>query len=104
MLITTNITVGSGNFLYDEAGAAAQVLAALGGNSANDESEAAISEVTLLFAVSVILEEDDRWQYTAAEAATQVLAALGGNPTTDTCQLTVRMPTASGEAGVSGGE
>lgn len=100
MQISTLITVGSGNFAGDADWAAAQVLAALGGNPANDTSTARVDEVTLSFSVSVTLESGDNMPYTAEQAADQVMAALGGNPTTDKAYIAMSMPLQAGTAGV----
>jgi hypothetical protein len=97
--ITTNIRTSDPNYPYTEEQAAAQVLAALGGDP-TDTSTANVIHVTTEFATSVQLEEGDRMQYTADEAATQVLAALAGNPTTDHCTVSITMPFQQGEAGV----
>jgi hypothetical protein len=97
--ISTLIHTNDPNYPYTETQAAAQALAALGGDP-TDTSTAEINHVTLEIAVHVELEDGDRMQYTAAEAATQVLAALAGNPTTDTCIVVTVMPMVEGQAGV----
>jgi hypothetical protein len=103
MQITTTIQTSDPNYPYTPAQAAAQVLAALGGNPANDTSTARISKFTTLFTVNVTLEDDDNMPYTAEQAADQALAALAGNPTKDSCTVSMTMAMATGQAGVPPG-
>jgi hypothetical protein len=98
--ISTLIEVAGDSYPGDEEWAAAQVLAALGGNPADDESTARITFHELRITTNVELESDDNMPYTPDGAATQVLAALGGNPTTDHATVAMSMQTAFGEAGV----
>ena len=100
MKITTTITTSDPNYPYNPTQAASQVLAALGGNPANDTSTARVQKVASLFTVNVTLEDDDNMAYTAKQAADQCLAALAGNPTKDTCVVTMVMEMVSGQAGV----
>ena len=100
MRINTTIEVAGDTYPGDEAWAASQVLAALGGNPANDTSTAVINYHKLRFNVQVQLEQDDNMAYTAEQAADQVMAALGGNPTTDYAYVYITMTGAGGEAGV----
>lgn len=100
MRVTTQIEVAGPTYPYTEEQAAAQVLAALGGNPANDTSEAMITHHALRITANIAVEADDALQYTPDQAATQILAALAGNPTTDYCVAVVLMQTSQGEAGV----
>jgi hypothetical protein len=101
VLITTQVHTSDPNYPYDDAGAAAQVLAALGGNPADDTSTARVQKVTSQFIVNVQLDESDNMPYTAEQAADQALAALAGNPTKDTCLVSITLPMATGQAGVA---
>jgi hypothetical protein len=100
VLITTQIHTSDPNYPYDDAGAASQVLAALGGNPTDDTSTARVQKLATAFIVNVELDATDNMPYTAEQAADQCLAALGGNPTTDTCTVVMTMPAAHGQAGV----
>lgn len=101
MKISTLIEVAGTTYPYTPEQAAAQVLAALGGNAANDTSTARITFHKLDITTNVELEPDDNMPYTPDAAATQVLAALAGNPTTDHATVSMTMPNAYGNAGVT---
>jgi hypothetical protein len=98
--ITTTVQTTDPNYPYDDAAAATQVLAALGGNPTNDTSTATIKKLTTHIIANVELDETDSMAYTVDQAADQVLAALAGNPTTDTCIVVMVMPMVQGQAGV----
>jgi hypothetical protein len=100
VLIVTQVHTSDPNYPYDDAAAASQVLAALGGNPTDDTSTARVQKLTTTFLVNVQLDETDNMAYTVDQAADQCLAALGGNPTTDTCHVIMTMPAVSGQAGV----
>jgi pyruvate/2-oxoglutarate dehydrogenase complex dihydrolipoamide dehydrogenase (E3) component len=100
MNITTQVHTTDPNYPYDDASAATQVLAALGGNPTDDTSTARVQKMATQIITNVTLDATDNMPYTAEQAADQVLAALGGNPTTDTCNITMVMPTVHGQAGV----
>ena len=100
MIISTQIQTSDPNYPYDAAQAAAQVLAALGGNAAKDTSTATVSKTATLIITNVNLGAGDNMAYTPDQAATQILAALAGNPTKDTCTVIVVMPATEGHAGV----
>jgi hypothetical protein len=101
--IQTVIQTSNPNYPYDETQAAAQVLAALGGNPADDVSEASITKQTTHIVTNVELDATDSMAYTPAGAAAQVLAALAGNATVDYCIVTISWIGGSGEAGVPPG-
>ena len=98
MKITTLVQTTDPNYPYNETQAAAQVLAALGGD-ASDTSKARVQRQANAFTTNVELESGDVMQYTPDQAAQQVLAALAGNPTRDSCTVTITMPPTSGHAG-----
>jgi hypothetical protein len=100
MVITTQVQTSDPNYPYNAEQAAAQVLAALGGNSATDTSTATVMKTATLIVTNVNLGAGDHLAYTPDQAATQVLAALAGNPTKDTCTVVVVMPATEGHAGV----
>jgi hypothetical protein len=99
MKIGTNIRTNDPNYPYTPAQAASQVLAALGGNPANDQSVATVTKLKTHIETSVELEADDSMAYTPDGAATQILAALGANPTVDYCVVTISWPGGAGQAG-----
>jgi hypothetical protein len=101
MQISTLIEVAGQSYPYSEQQAAAQVLAALGGNPADDTSTARITFHNLRITTNVTLGEGDNMAYTAKQAADQVLAALAGNPTSDAATVGLTMPTTYGQAGVA---
>jgi hypothetical protein len=103
MRIQTRIQTSNPNYPYDETQAAAQVLAAIGGNPANDKSVAAITKMTTHIETIIDLEADDSMAYTPDGAATQILAALAGDPTKDYCVVTMNWPSVPGTAGVPPG-
>jgi hypothetical protein len=98
--IFTQIEVAGSSYPYSEEQAAAQVLAALGGNPADDTSKAQIMFHQLRITTNVDLGAGDNMPYTPDGAATQVLAAIAGNPTTDSATASISMQTTSGHAGV----